>query len=64
MLEVFNWKLEECKKINSYDIASVTAFDDEETRKKIYSSGVNSILIKPCTKSNIIKILQNLTKLI
>ena len=57
-------KLEECKKINSYDIASVTAFDDEETRKKIYSSGVNSILIKPCTKSNIIKILQNLTKLI
>ena len=43
---------------------SIIVVEDEETRKKIYSSGVNSILIKPCTKSNIIKILQNLTKLI
>jgi len=52
-------KLEQNNKINSQHIVSITAFDDVGTRKNILDSGVNTILSKPCTKSNIIEILRN-----
>ena len=51
-------KWEECKKIQKYEIISVTAFDDKETRQRILSSGVNSVLFKPCTKSDFMKIFE------
>jgi DNA-binding NarL/FixJ family response regulator len=52
-------KLEQNNKIKSQHIVSITAFDDIGTRKNILDSGVNTILSKPCTKSNIIEILRN-----
>ena len=51
-------KLEEDYKIPNYKIISVTAFDDEETRNNIVNSGINTILSKPCSKSEILKILK------
>ena len=53
-------KLEQNHKINKYPIASITAFEDDETRKNILNSGVNFILSKPCTKLDITNILQKL----
>ena len=53
-------KFEESKKIHRYNIISITAFDDEGTRSNILKSGINSILSKPCCKSDINKYLQNL----
>ena len=55
-------KLENGKKIPKYQIISITAFDDSETRNNIINSGVDSILSKPCTKNDINKILSNLIK--
>ena len=51
-------KLEEDDKIHNYKIISVPAFDDEETRNNIVNSGINTILSKPCSKSEILKILK------
>ncbi len=50
-------KLEEKKKIKNYKIASVTAFDDVNTRENILKSGANTIISKPCTKSDITNVL-------
>ena len=51
-------KWEEYKKIQRYEIISVTAFDDKETQQRILFSGVNSVLFKPCTKTDFIKIFE------
>ena len=51
-------KFEEDNKIKNYKIFSVTAFDDEETRKNILNSGITTILSKPCSKSEIMNILK------
>jgi signal transduction histidine kinase len=53
-------KLEENKKINKYFIVSVTAYDDKETKKSILSSGVDSIICKPCTKTDLKSILNKI----
>ena len=45
-------KFEADNKIKNFNIISITTFDDEETRKNILNSGINSILSKPCTKSS------------
>ena len=52
--------LEQNKKIKKYEIISITAFDDKATQDRILGSGVNSILLKPCNKSDIRKILVNI----
>ncbi len=51
--------LEFNKKIKQYHIVSITAFDDEQTKERILKSGVNSILNKPCNKSNLSIILKS-----
>ena len=53
-------KLEDKAMINKYFYASVTAFEDEETRNNIMKSGINSIISKPCTKSTILSFLKNI----
>jgi len=53
-------KLEEERKIKKYQIVSMTAFEDEEMKKKIIRSGVDSIINKPCNKSELLKIITNL----
>jgi signal transduction histidine kinase len=45
--------LEDDKKINSYNIISITSFDDKETKSKILKSGLNEVITKPCTKSEL-----------
>ena len=50
-------KFEENDKIKSYNIISLTAFDDPQTRNKILNCGLNSIMSKPATKTEIMKIL-------
>ena len=50
-------KFEKNQNIKTYEIISITAFDDEETKNYIYKSGINVILSKPCTKSEILKYL-------
>jgi len=49
--------LEHRRKIPNYQIISMTAFDDTETKKRIVDSGVNMVLSKPCTKSDLSNIL-------
>ena len=56
-------KFEEYKKINRYEYISITAFDEENITKKILDSGVNSILYKSCSKSDLTKILEKLSKM-
>jgi len=51
--------LEENKKIKYHHIVSITAFDDQQTKERILNSGVNSIITKPCTKSDLSKLLSN-----
>ena len=51
-------KFEQDKKIKNYKIVSMTAYDDEETKKIILKSGINSILSKPFSKSEIMNILK------
>ena len=53
-------KMEENKKIQNYPIVSITAFEDTATRQKIINSGVNSIIKKPCNKSDITNLLSKL----
>ena len=53
-------RLQVLNRINTYYIASVTAFDDDQTKKEIVISGVNTILGKPCSKSSICTVLKNL----
>ena len=55
-------KMQQDNKIKNYYIVSTSAFDDSESKKLILNSGVNSILSKPCTKSEICNILSNLTE--
>ena len=50
-------KMEANNKIQNYPIASITAFEDTQTRQNIRNSGVNSILTKPCNKSDITNLL-------
>ena len=52
-------KLQDLNKINNYYIASVTAFEDEQTKKEISKSGINTIIGKPCTKSSIFSVLKH-----
>jgi CheY-like chemotaxis protein len=52
--------LENYNKVRSQFIVSITAFDDEGTRNNIKDSGVNSVLSKPCTKTQITEILRNI----
>ena len=51
-------KFEQDKKIKNYKIISISAFDDEETRKNILSSGMDTIISKPCSKSELLKMLK------
>ena len=53
-------KLENNGKIQNYNVVSITAFEDNETKERILNSGANSIISKPCTKSDITKILKKL----
>ena len=53
-------KIQHNKKIGIYHIVSITAFDGNETKNNILTSGVNSILTKPCTKTNIANILNSI----
>ena len=53
-------KMQQDSKIKNYNIDSTSANDDSETKKLILNSGVNSIVSKPCTKSEICNILSNL----
>ena len=53
-------KMEDNKKVRVYNLVSITAFEDNESKNRILSSGANSIISKPCTKSDITKILSNL----
>jgi len=50
-------KLEEKGKIKKYPIASVTAFDDNDTKSRIIKAGINRIIPKPCTKTDLTNIL-------
>jgi CheY-like chemotaxis protein len=47
-------------KIKKYEIVSMTAFEDKEMKKKILKSGVDSIINKPCNKSELLKIISKL----
>ena len=47
-------------RIHRYYIISLTAFEDEESKNRIIKSGCDIILNKPCTKSEISKIILNL----
>jgi signal transduction histidine kinase len=49
--------LEVNKKIIKYYIVSVTAYDDDNTQRKIHESGFNLVINKPCTKTIISEIL-------
>ena len=44
-------KLQNLNKINSYNIVSITALEDNESKIKILKSGVNSIIMKPCIRT-------------
>jgi signal transduction histidine kinase/CheY-like chemotaxis protein len=50
-------KFEDNKRINFYPIISITAFDDKISKNRILSSGINTILSKPCSKTAIYNIL-------
>jgi CheY-like chemotaxis protein len=52
-------KLEENKKMKNYTIASISAFDDIVTKKRILDSGANLVISKPTYKSEILKAVQN-----
>ncbi len=52
--------LEAKKKIPSYNIVSTTAFDDVQTLNNIKDAGFNLILHKPCSKSTITEVINNL----
>ena len=52
-------KMEADNKIKNYFIVSITAFDDTETKNFLLKTGVNLIISKPCTKSDISSILNN-----
>jgi CheY-like chemotaxis protein len=54
--------LESNNKICSYQIASITAFDDEMTKKRILKAGFNLVLDKPCTKSVISNLISSKCK--
>jgi len=53
-------KLEEKRKIKRYPIASITAFDDVDTKNRVINSGVNTIIPKPCTKTDLSKLLNKI----
>ena len=53
-------KLEDKGMINKYFYASVTAYEDQETRNNILKSGINTIISKPCTKSTLLSIMKNI----
>jgi CheY-like chemotaxis protein len=54
-------RLEENKKILKYHIVSITAFDDDQTKKNILNSGINSILSKPVSKTSLINELKKIS---
>jgi len=49
--------LEQNHKIRKYPIISITAFDDNDIKKRILDSGFDHVLSKPCNKSVLIEIL-------
>ena len=51
-------EIEQDDKIQNYKIASITAFDDEQTRNNLKNSGVTTILSKPQWKSQILNFLK------
>ncbi len=53
-------RLEGNKKIPRFNIISTTAFDDLETKKNILEAGFNKIILKPCSKSILAEILNDL----
>ena len=53
-------KFEKNNKIKNYNIISITAFDDPDTKNYILNCGMNSIISKPCTRSQILNIMQNI----
>ena len=56
-------KMEKDNKINKFHIVSLTAFEDDYYKNLILDSGVNSIIPKPCSKSDLTKILNNYSKI-
>ena len=56
-------KMEKDNKINKFHIVSLTAFEDDYYKNFILDSGVNSIIPKPCSKSDLTKILNNYSKI-
>ena len=55
-------KLEHEEKIMKYYIVSITALDDQFSINKVIYSGVDKIIPKPCSKSDLKKIIFNLKK--
>ena len=53
-------KLEQFSKIKKYFIISITALEDHESKKNILNSGVDLIIPKPCTSSDLIKIFKTI----
>ena len=53
-------KMEDNNKIKNYNIVSITALEDNDSRDRILSSGVNTIISKPCGKSDISKIISKI----
>jgi PleD family two-component response regulator len=53
-------KLEEKNKINKYYIVSISATDDIDNKIQIMKSGVNSIISKPCKKSDLNSIFKDI----
>jgi CheY-like chemotaxis protein len=52
--------LENNKKIPQFKMVSITAFDDLETKKNILGAGFDLIVPKPCSKSILTEILNDL----
>jgi len=53
-------QLELKNKIKRISYISMTSFDDDYNKINIHNSGVDAIITKPCSKSLLMKTLQNL----
>ncbi len=49
-------KQEESQKIKRFYIISISALDDVDSKKNPLSSGVDKIILKPCTKSDLVNL--------
>jgi CheY-like chemotaxis protein len=53
-------KLEQAEKIKRNFIVSVSLYDDEYSKTKLKNSGVDEVISKPCSKSDLKNILSQL----